>query len=157
MPRPKKYVVELTQEQRAYLLDLIGKGEAKARMLTRARILLLSAEGKTDKFVADVLKVNPQTVRNIRKRFAEEGLEAALRERPRPGAQPKLDAKQEAFLIALACSDPPEGREHWTMQLLADRLVELGVVDSISDETVRRVLKKTNSSPGRRSSGVLVR
>jgi len=113
-------------------------------MLTRARILLLSAEGKTDTFVADALKVNPQTVRNIRKRFAEEGLEVALRERPRPGARPKLDAKGEAFLIALACSDPPEGREHWTMQLLADRLVELGVVDSISDETVRRVLKKTN-------------
>jgi len=155
MPRPKKYVVELTEEQRSYLLELIRKGEAKARMLTRARILLLSAEGRTDKFVASVLKVNPQTVRNIRKRFAEEGLEAALRERPRPGAQPKLDAKGEAFLIALACSDPPEGREHWTMQLLADRLVELGVVDSISDETVRRVLKKTNSSPGRRSSGAL--
>lgn len=136
MPRPKKYVVELTEKQRSYLLDLIRKGEAKARMLTRARILLLSAEGRTDQWIADVLKVNPQTVRNIRKRFVEEGLEAALRERPRPGAQPKLGAKQEAFLIALACSDPPEGRERWTMQLLANRLVELGVVDSISDETV---------------------
>ncbi len=157
MPRPKKYVVKLTEKQKSHLLELIRKGEAKARILTRARILLLAAEGKTDKFVADALKVNPQTVRNIRKRFAEEGLEAALRERPRPGAQPKLDAKGEAFLIALACSDPPEGREHWTMQLLADRLVELGVVDSISDETVRRVLKKTNSSPGRRSSGASAR
>ncbi|MCC9078842.1 helix-turn-helix domain-containing protein, partial [Litorilinea aerophila] len=78
----KKYVIELTEEQQSYLLDLIGKGEAKARMLTRARILLLSAEGKTDRFIANVLKVNPQTVRNIRKRFAEEGLEAALQERP---------------------------------------------------------------------------
>jgi transposase len=155
MPRPKKYIVELTDGQRSYLLDLLKKGEAKARMLTRARILLLSAEGKTDRFIADALKVNPQTVRNIRKRFAEEGLDAALRERPRPGAQPKLDAKRRAFLIALACSDPPEGREHWTMQLLADKLVELGVVESISDETVRRVLKKTISSPGRRSSGAL--
>lgn len=141
---PKKYVVTLTEDQESYLLDLLKKGKAKARKLTRARILLLSAEGKTDQTIADVLKVNPQTVRNIRKRFAEEGLEAALEERPRPGAQPKLDAKQEAFLIALACSDPPEGREHWTMQLLADRLVELGIVESISDETVRRVLKKMN-------------
>lgn len=153
MPRPKKHVVELTDEQRSSLLDLLKKGEAKARMLIRARILLLSAEGKTDRWIADALKVNPQTVRNIRKRFAEEGLEAALQERPRPGARPKLDGKQEAFLIALACSEPPEGREHWTMQLLADRLVELGIVASISDETVRRVLKKTTSSPGRRSNG----
>ncbi|RKY62069.1 MAG: hypothetical protein DRP95_02040 [Candidatus Latescibacterota bacterium] len=96
-------------------------------------------------------------MRNIRKRFAEEGLEAALNERPHPGAKPKLDGKQEAFLVALACSDPPEGREHWTMQLLADRLVELGVVESISDETVRRVLKKTTSSPGRKDSGVSAR
>ena len=157
MPNPKKYVVELTKEQRSYLLDLLKKGEGKARMLTRAHILLLSAEGKTDSFIAEVLKVNPQTVRNIRKRFAEEGLEAALKERPRPGAQPKLDGKGEAFLVALACSEPPGGREHWTMQLLADKLVELGVVDSISDETVRRVLKKTGLSPGRRNSGVSAR
>jgi transposase len=138
MPRPKTYVVILTDEQQAHLLGFLKQGAAKARMLTRARILLLSAAGNTDRFIADVLQVTPQTVRNIRKRFAEEGLEAALQERPRPGAQPKLDGKQEAFLVALACSAPPEGREHWTMQLLADRLVELGVVESISDETVRR-------------------
>ncbi|WP_160173297.1 helix-turn-helix domain-containing protein, partial [Chloroflexus sp. MS-G] len=115
----------LTEKERLSLLDLLKKGEVKARMVTRARILLLSAEGATDQSIAEVLKVNPQTVRNIRKRFGEEGLEAALQERPRPGAQPKLDSKQEAFLIALACSAPPEGRERWTMQLLADRLVEL--------------------------------
>ncbi len=157
MPRPKKYVVKLTPEERSRLLNLLKKGKEKARKLTRARILLLSAEGKTDGFIAKALKVNPQTVRNLRKRFAEGGLEAALEERPRPGAEPKLDGKGEAFLVALACSDPPEGREHWTMQLLADRLVELGVVDSISDETVRRVLKKTTSSPGRRNSGALGR
>ena len=142
MARPKKYPVQLTEEQRSSLHELLTKGEAKARMLTRARILLLSAEGKTDDFIADALKVAHQTIRNIRRRFAEEGLEAALTERPRPGGRPKLDGKQEAFLMALACSDPPEGREHWTMQLLADKLVALGVVDSISDETVRRVLKK---------------
>jgi transposase len=146
MPRPKTYVVILTDEQQAHLLGFLKQGAAKARMLTRARILLLSAAGNTDRFIADVLQVTPQTVRNIRKRFAEEGLEAALQERPRPGAQPKLDGKQEAFLVALACSAPPEGREHWTMQLLADRLVELGVVESISDETVRRVLKKRSQA-----------
>lgn len=157
MPRPKVYVVQLTEEQRAFLLSLTKRGEAKARMITRAHILLLSAEGKTDQAIADALQVSPQTVYNIRKRFAEEGLEAALQERPRPGVQPKLDGKQEAFLVALACSEPPEGREHWTMQLLADRLVELGVVESISDETVRRVLKKTSSSLGRRSSGAWAR
>ena len=101
-----------------------------------------------------MLPVCRATLYNWRKRLAEEGLEAALHDRPRPGARPKLDAKGEATLIALACSDPPEGRECWTMQLLADRLVELGVVEAISDETVRRTLKKTRLSPGRRSSGV---
>ncbi len=157
MSRPKTYVVTLTDEQRAHVLALLKKGAAKARMLTRARILLFSAEGKTDRLIADLLQVTPETVRNVRKRFATEGLEAALQERPRPGAQPKLDSKQEALLVALACSAPPEGREHWTMHLLADRLVELEVVESISDEPVRRVLKKTNSSPGRSSSGALDR
>jgi hypothetical protein len=90
----------------------------------------------------------------IRKRFVDEGLEAALCERPRPGGQRKLDGKQEAFLIALACSTPPQGRTSWTMQLLAAKLVELQVIDAISDETVRRTLKKTSSSRGRRRRGV---
>ena len=157
MPRPKQYVVQLSQQQRNDLLRLVRKGQDRARKLTRARVLLLSDEGKSDAFIAEALQINPQRVRNLRKRFAREGLQAALCERPRPGAQPKLDAHGEAVLIALACSEPPEGREHWTMQLLADRLVELGVVPSISDETVRRVLKKTPSSPGRRSTGVSAR
>ena len=94
-------MVTLTEKEHLSLLDLLKKGEVKARMVTRARILLLSAEGATDQSRAEVLKVNPQTVRNIRKRFVEEGLEAALQERPRPGTQPNLDSKQEAFLIAL--------------------------------------------------------
>ena len=153
MPRPKAYVVTLTETERLSLLDLLKKGEVNARMVPRARILLLSAAGATDQSRADVLKENPQTVRNIRKRFGEEGLAAAVQERPRPGAQPKLDSTQEAFLIALACSAPPEGRERWTMQLLADRLVELKIVESIADATVRRVLNKTPLSPGRSSSG----
>ena len=154
MGRPKHYVVRLNDEERNSLNTLLRKGHAKARTLTRARSLLRSDEGKTDPAIADALKINPQTVRNIRKRFAEEGLHAALTERPRPGAQRKLDTKQEAFLIALACSAPPEGRDCWTMQLLADKLIELGVVATISDETVRRTLKKTRSSRGRSSSGV---
>ncbi|WP_243664398.1 helix-turn-helix domain-containing protein, partial [Rhodothermus marinus] len=130
--------MQLSQQQRNYLLRLVRKGQNKARKLTRARVLL-SDEDKSDAFIAEALQINPQTVRNQRKRFAQEGLQAALCERPRPGAQPKLDAHGEAVLIALACSDPPAGREYWTMQLLAERLVELGVVPSISDETVRRV------------------
>jgi transposase len=92
-------------------------------------------------------------VERTRQRFVEEELEAALSERPRPGQPRKLNGKKEALLVALACSDPPKGHQKWTMQLLADRLVELKVVDSIADETVRRVLKKTMSNPGRRSNG----
>ena len=150
-------MVTLTETERLSLLDRLKQEEVNARMVPRTRLLLLSAEGATDPSRADGRTVSPQTVRNIRKRFVEEGLEAAVQERPRPGAQPKLDSKQEAFLIALACSAPPEGREHWTMQLLADRLVELGVVESIAVETVRRVLNKTTLSPGRSSSGALDR
>ena len=153
MGRPKKYVVELTAKQKEGLLDLVKKGEAKARALTRAHALLLSGAGKKDREVAEALQIHPLTVRNLRKRFAEEGLQPAVKERPRPGAESKLDARGEATLVALACSDAPQGREHWTMQLLADRLVELGVVESISDETVRRTLKKTRSSRGRRGTG----
>ena len=154
MARPKKYKVTLTEEERAMLEGMLRKGTASARVLRRARTLLLAAEGYLRKEIAHVLGVSEPTVIKTCRRFVEEGLEGALYDRPRPGAQPKLDAKGEATLIALACSDPPEGREHWTMQLLADKLVALGVVESISDETVRRVLKKTGLSPGRKSTGV---
>ncbi len=143
MARPQKYKVTLTAEERAFLEGLLRKGRASARVLRRARTLLLAAEGYQRKAIARVLGVSEPTVIKTCRRFVEEGLEGALYDRPRPGAQPKLDEKGEATLIALACSDPPEGREHWTMQLLADKLVELGVVERISDETVRRVLKKT--------------
>ena len=143
MARPKKYKVTLTAEERAFLESMVRKGTASARVLRRARTLLLAAEGYPHKEIARVLQVSQPTVVKTCRRFVEEGVEGALYERPRPGKQPKLDAKGEATLIALACSDPPEGREHWTMQLLADKLVELGVVERISDETVRRVLKKT--------------
>ena len=153
MPRPKRWVVQLTEEERVTLLARVKKGEAKAKTINRAHALLLSVDGHTDQQIADGLQIHPHTVRNLRKRFVEEGLEASLKERPRPGAEPKLDAKGEAVLVALTCSDPPAGREHWTMQLLADKLVELEVVEAISDETVRRALKKTRSNRGRRSTG----
>jgi transposase len=151
----KRYVVDLTGEQRAGLLALLRKGAAPARKLTRARILLLAHEGGTDQAIAAALHVHPATVERARRRFVEGSIERALQDKPRPGGRPKLDGKQEAFLIALACSQAPEGRSRWTMRLLAERLVELDMVQAISDETVRRTLKKTRSSPGRRSTGAL--
>lgn len=140
---PKKiYHVTLTDEEEKTLKTLVRKGKASARKITRARILLLAHDGKKDREIIDGLQVGRATVERIRKRFIEGGVEFAINERPRPGGKHKLDTKAEATLIALACSDGPEGRSVWTMQLLADRLVELGLVESISDETVRRYLKK---------------
>jgi putative transposase len=130
------------------------KGKVVARKLRRAQLLLLAAEGYTDREIAATLHVGVSTVERTRKRFVEGGLEWALTERPRPGGTPKLGGKDEAFVIALACSTPPDGRQRWTMQLLADRVVEGGLIDTISDETIGRTLKKTPSSPGERSSGV---
>jgi len=139
----KRYIVDLTAAERAALLALLTKGVASVRRLTRARILLLADEGATDREIAAALHVHPATVERTRRRFVEGGPEAALSERLRPGGRPKLGGRQEAHLVALACSAPPEGRTRWTMQLLADRLVALELVEAISDETVRRVLKKT--------------
>jgi transposase len=144
----KRYLVTLTEEERVSLLGLTKKGKGAARKLTRAHILLQADAGVSDTAIAAALHIGIATVERVRKRFVEEGLDAALSERPRPGGQRKLDGKQEAFLIALACSTPPEGRQRWTMQLLADRLVAVQVVEAISDETVRRTLKKTRSNRG---------
>lgn len=138
----KVYVVDLSKEEKAELKSLTKKGKTSARKLNRAHVLLLANQGETDKAIAEALGVGTSTVERIRKRFVEGGLEEALNERPRPGGERKLSGKQEAYLLALACSGPPEGRKQWTMQLLADRLVELEVVDSVSDETVRRTLKR---------------
>ena len=138
----KRYIVDLTEAERAELRSVIRKGITSARRLTRARVLLLADDGKTDDQIAAALHVHRATVERIRQRFVAGGVERALRDQPRPGGRPKLDGKQEAFLIALACSAPPGGRAYWTMQLLADRLVALEIVDAISDETVRRTLKK---------------
>ena len=144
----KKYVVDLNEQEKERLEDLTTKGKSGARKIRRARILLLAEEGYIDEEIARALGAAVTTVERIRKRLVEEGLEAALSERPRPGAARKLNGHQEAYLVALACSDPPEGKKRWSMQLLADRLVELGVVDEISDETVRRTLKKGTSNRG---------
>ena len=139
----KLHVVKLTPEERAQLQEITRKGTVKVRTLHRAEALLLSDDGMRDDRIAERVGISVSTVERTRRRFLEAGLDKALVEKPRPGAAPRLDMKAEAFLVALACSDPPEGRGTWTMQLLADRLVELDYVESISDETVRRALKKT--------------
>jgi transposase len=140
----KKYMVELDERERRRLREMIRKGHSGARRLRRAHVLLLADEGHADAQIARSLHAGVRTVERVRKRFVEEGLEAALSERPRIGGalRRKLDGHQEAYLVALACSDPPEGRERWSMQMLAERMVEVGLVEEISDETVRRTLKK---------------
>jgi transposase len=142
MGRHQQYPVPLDEEERQWLLTFINKGDRGARQLKRAHMLWLASDGKNDREVAEALHACPQTVGNIRRKYAQGGLAAALNDRPRPGGERKLTAQGEATLIALACSDPPEGRVNWTMQLLADKLIEFEVVESISDETVRRALKK---------------
>lgn len=142
----KKYIVNLSDPEREELLALTKSGEVSARKLKRAHMLLLADEGHIDAEIAAVLKTGLSTVERTRRRFVLEGLPAALNEKPRPGAQAKLDAKGEAVLETLAKSKPPQGRKRWTLQLLADRLVELQVVEDISDETVRNVVKKNGLS-----------
>jgi transposase len=151
----KKYKVTLTVEERQQLSELIAAGRAAAQRLAHARVLLKAdaADGGPawpDARIAEAIEVSIATVERLRQRFVEEGLEAALgrKKQDRPSRPRKLDGRAEARLIALACSAPPEGRKEWTMQLLADKLVELQVVDTVCDETVRRALKKTRSSRG---------
>jgi len=146
MPK-KKYVVTLDAEERERLAHLLQRGTHATRHVTRARILLKAAAGWEDRAIAEALSVGRATVERTRQRFVEEGL-GALAERPRPGTLPKLDAKAEARLIAEACSAAPEGRQRWTLHLLADRVVALGLATAYSYESVRRVLKKRSSSRG---------
>jgi transposase len=144
----EKYIVNLNAEERQHLLSLTNKGKISGRMLKRVQILVLADEGHPDETIAQMLHVGESTVHRTRQRCVEQGVELALKERPRIGGKRKLDGKAEAFLVATACSDPPSGKAKWTMQLLAERLVELQLVESISDETVRRCLEKTTSSRG---------
>jgi transposase len=143
MPR-KIYLINLSDAERQQLKKMTQKGELKARKFKRALILLKADEGFSDPQIMAAVDVSRPTVERIRKRYVTGGLERALNEDPRPGKQRKLDGRGEAVLIATSCTAKvPEGHEHWTLRLLADKLVELGVVDSISYETVRQVLKKT--------------
>jgi transposase len=154
MSKDAKYVVRLTSEERVCLHDLISTGKRAAAVLTRARILLKADAGDdgpswSDAAVADAVESSPSTVHRVRQAFVEEGFEEALvRKKPTGRQYRKLDGAQEARLVALACSPVPTGRRCWTLKLLADKLVELEVVDSISPECVRMTLKKTTSSRG---------
>lgn len=138
----KRYIVDLTKDEREQVLDLTRKGKVSTRKVTRARILLKADEGWTDEQIVAALDTSLSTVERTRRRFVEGGLQKALNDDPRPGAKRKLDGRGEAHLIALACSEPPDDHEHWALRLLAERLVELGLVDSISHEAVRQTLKK---------------
>lgn len=138
----KRYIVDLAKDEREQVLDLTRKGKVSTRKVTRARILLKADEGWTDEQIVAALDTSLSTVERTRRRFVEGGLQKALNDDPRPGAKRKLDGRGEAHLIALACSEPPDDHEHWALRLLAERLVELGLVDSISHEAVRQTLKK---------------
>jgi transposase len=143
MPR-KKYLINLSDEEQQELHEITRKGEVKARKMKRAMILLKADEGLSDPQIMAAISVSRPTVERIRKRFVEGGLERALNEDARPGQKRKLDGRGEAQLIAVACSQAPDGHDHWTLRLLADKLVQLEVVENISYETVRRTLKKTS-------------
>ena len=152
----KRHLVHLTDEQRA-ALDERERGPLTRRQRNRIRVLLGADAGEADAAIADAVGVSAGTVANVRKRFAAGGLEAALTEKPRPGAAPLLDGKAEAVVIALACSPAPDGQARWSARLLANRLVELEVVESVSEDTVLRVLKKVTSSRGRSGAGACPR
>jgi len=139
----KKYVVELSQVEQESLKKLLSKGKAGVRQIKRAQMLLAADQGQSDEQIAKSIQVHVTTVERIRKRLVLGGLDHALHDDPRPGGKVKLDGKGEAVLVALACSEPPAGHATWTMQMLAHRLVELGLVESLSDEAVRLRLKKT--------------
>ncbi len=148
-----QYKVELNKSERTRLKEIASRGETSARKVKRALVLLKADEGLIDRDIASGLLISASTVGRVRTRFVEEGLDSALNERTRPGQKRKLDGRQEAHLIAVACSDAPEGHADWTLQLIADKAVAMGFAESISLETVRQILKKTNSNRGRRKSG----
>jgi transposase len=149
--RPQKYPVKLSETEKAELEAVIKRGKHPRREIQRAQMLLWSAAGKTDLAIAALANVNALTVAGTRERWAKQ---KRITDAPKPGRKRKLDGKQEAFLVALACSEAPEGRSTWTMQLLADKMIALQVVEQpISDELVRGVLKKMTASRGSKSSG----
>jgi transposase len=151
----KKYIVRLTSEERTILKKLLTSGRGAGRMFTRVRILLKADQSKEgpawpDEQISDAFDVTVQTIEKVRKQLVEEGFDAVLSRRQyrQKVSRKKIDGDVEAHLVALCCSDPPKGRVRWTLRLLADKVVELGYVDSISYEAVRQTLKKTNLNPG---------
>ena len=153
MPK-KKYIVTLTPEERSLLEELTKKGKAAAYKVNHARILLLADSnrlegGWKDEAISQALNISVATIERVRQRLVEEGLESALSRKSQENRKPRrLDEEQEAHLIALTCSEPPMGQGRWTMRMLAERMVELGYVEAVSDETVRQTLKKTNLNLG---------
>ena len=146
---PSKYSVELTDDERAQLEAFLQRGEQPVRAARRARILLMADDGVIDREIAEALGCSRATAYQVRKRYHERGIDAVNRKSPDRDYERKLDGEAEARLIALACSDPPEGRSRWTLRLLADELVQLEEIefDNVAHETVRKTLKKTNSNP----------
>ena len=147
-----KYIVTLTSEERQQLLDLVGKGQAAAHKIKHANILLAGDENGENLSAAEVAKMyhcHSQTVYSVRRRFVEHGLEAAIERKKRttPPVPPKMDGRAQARLVALACEETPEGVSRWSLRLLSEKMVDLGIVASLSHETVRRTLKKTNCVP----------
>lgn len=142
----KQFRVQLSEQERSRLQKIVRSGKDKARKITRCRILLLADEavGKTDKEISDALNVCLATIFYIRRRYSQEGLGHAIGERTRPGQPPKFKGRAAAKITAIACSKPPEGQARWSLRLLADRVVELKIVDSISHQSISNILKKTN-------------
>ena len=145
----QKHEVHLSPQERKKLLAVVSKGRNKAVIIRRAHILLKTDEGKTDAEISQQFYISEQTVRRTRIRYCEDGLQDALKDKPHPQPELKLDEEKEAYLIALACSTPPAGRKRWTLELLAKQLVDDGIVAHIVPETVRLTLKKTVSNPGK--------
>lgn len=148
IPAVKKYIVDLHPEERKYLEDIIRNGRDAAGRLGKARILLKAALGWSDGLIVDALETSRSTVERVRRQFVEEGLEAAIsrKKREAPPIPPIFDGEKEARLVQLACSQPPQGHSRWSLRLLEDKVVELGIVDKASDSTIGRVFKKTNFS-----------
>ncbi len=142
----KSHCVKLKKHVRQYLQKIVESGEDKARKITRCRILLLADQGRTDQEISDALNVCLATIFNIRRRYCQEGLERAISEGARSGQPPKFKGKSMAKITAIACSKPPEGRAKWSLRLLADHVIELDIVETISHVSIRNILKKTNSS-----------
>jgi transposase len=154
---PKKHKITLRSDQRKKLLGIVKTGQRHAREILYAHILLKGAQGWSDAHIAQAFDVSTDTVQRTRQRFVQAGLKAALQEKPRLGAPRKLTSEQETCLIALACSQPPAGRQRWTVRLLAEEAVKRQLVPGVAAETLRQLLKKMPSSPGTSKAGVAVR